>query len=106
MEQSPGRTAEIGCPVSRPFGTCSNRSPVPNVKTLGYGHKSLRDEDLASACPRFRESNLCDIGSPRRSAPDEFQASPLTDAHLSSRALRLGEPRAANLSTALPPQAV
>src|SRR6185369_5455222 len=32
--------------VSRPFGTYCAWIPDPNVETLGYCHKSLRDNDL------------------------------------------------------------
>jgi len=37
--------------VSRPFGTYSRWTPDPNVETLGYYRKSLRDRDVPGCCP-------------------------------------------------------
>src|SRR4051794_13276444 len=36
--------------VSRPFGTYCACTPDPNVETLGYCRKSLRDKDLSAFC--------------------------------------------------------
>src|SRR5260221_4653865 len=53
--------------VSRPFGTNSPRTPFPNVETLGYYRKSLRDRDLPGFCDSSQESNPGNVGleSPR-----------------------------------------
>src|SRR5205085_5899355 len=36
--------------LSRPSGTCAHRPSSPNVETLGYYRKSLRDKDLPAFC--------------------------------------------------------
>src|SRR5205823_7470559 len=50
---SPEGTAETMHRVSRPFGTYARRIAVPNVETLGYCRKSLRDKDSAKPENQF-----------------------------------------------------
>jgi len=55
-------------PVSRPFGTYCAWHPDPNVETLGYYQKSLRDEDL----PAFlRVAGLVAKSAPRTEILDK-----------------------------------
>ena len=39
-----GGVADHRVNLSRPFGTCAHRPSDPNVETLGYYRKSLRDK--------------------------------------------------------------
>src|SRR6185436_10313912 len=50
-----------------PSGLSARRTDVPNVETLGYCRKSLRDKDLPAFCESLKESNPSGIGleSPR-----------------------------------------
>ena len=43
------------CVVSRPFGTYCTPMADPNVETLGYYRKFLRDKDIVFR-PEFREN--------------------------------------------------
>ena len=49
---SPAGTAD-NAKLNRPFGTNRLCHTKPNVETLGYSHKSLRDNGLRSACCPF-----------------------------------------------------
>src|SRR6185369_5605959 len=58
--------------VSLPFGTYCAWMPDPNVETLGYRHKSLRDNDLPDVWECSRRSNPSGIGL---SSPQQLERS-------------------------------
>src|SRR6266446_3639625 len=49
-----------------PSGLIAHRRAVPNVETLGYYRKSLRDRDLRAVCERLEGSIPSGIGTQQR----------------------------------------
>src|SRR5258705_1042035 len=65
--------------VSRPFGTYCAWTPDPNVETLGYCQKSLRDKDLSGVCECYRRSNPSGIGQEACATPSTHRSKAADD---------------------------
>ena len=81
---SPEGTAEIEWRLSRPFGTRRLGALAPNVETLGYSRRSLRDKDRPTPAARALPSNPGNIG---RSSPQQGALGEITGERAEDRCL-------------------